>query len=170
MTDEQYVFDAGDVTRVSMLDEITKDLQTVVHKSSITLKVETRDRWWVRYDPNIDANQLDMWRNRCKRPGKNGDIDALKLACIVLNNTSQGLYFRSDEAVEPVEWTDEDSNVVTLRSKVFIQTMHAVDATAAIRKFFGMDSHLLAHGGKILSAAGYDEEGMEVQEEDSPLD
>lgn len=172
MTDEDanddLFFDAAP-NPVSMLDEIKKDLQVVITKPSITLKVETRDRWSVKYNPNIDGYQLDMWRGRCRRKGHRDEIDALKFASIVVNNTCEQLYFRTNDG-DIVAATDTDGNPMTVRSHEFTTMLGAIDSASAIRKFFGLDSHLLAHAGKVLSTAGYDEEGMEVSEDDSPLD
>lgn len=136
------------------------ELAAPVVMPEVVLPHRFRAGWAVRYSTELDADDLERWRKRAKRPGKagmRGEIDEIRLACILLANLSKGL----ERNGAPV--LDEERRPLTFAHTKVWEIYGAARAADAVRKFYGNDPYLLATLEAVLAAAG-------VGEEVEPLD
>lgn len=142
------------------LSDIQKDPDL---PETIDLKVPGRNNFAVRYDTDLEMQQLDRWRkastpNR-KRPN---DIDSLLLAQHVLTGACVGIV-RNGELVK-----SPSGETLDFRSEAVLSSLGVLDPHAAIKKLYTKDAYIISASNDVIAAAGFGEE--DDDEEDGPLD
>lgn len=141
----------------SDLDMLKNDLARQVVKEPLHLEVETRPGYVAVFDPTISGAQIESWRARSKDARKVDGVDQVKLACLLLANTTVGL--RKDG--KPL--VDGDGDPVTLvHEAILTATGAGRNAAEAVRKFYGDDAHMAAHSDAVMKASGWGEDAQTV--------
>ena len=144
----------------SPLEALRAALKEDVHRDNKTYPVSSRPGVSVEFDENIAVEQMDAWRTRSKKAckaGKAGELDPIKLACIVVANQARAILMGGKRV-------NDDAGDPMLFYSVELQRMVGSsegDSIAAIRKMYGVDGHLIAVADTIVSDAGY---GDDVEE------
>lgn len=111
-----------------------------------------RPPWAVQYSTALDLDDLKRWQKRATPPGNRGQVDEVRLACIVLANLCKAI-LRNGEPV-----LDLDGAPLTFAHPAVWQTYQAKRAADAVRKFYGNDPYLAATLDAVLAAAGIGDE------------
>lgn len=135
----------------TMLEMVMEDLAAEVQKPDVKVSVKTRPGWEAHFSTDLPYNMLTTWQGACKDKKRPGQLDALKLACIILRNQSTALY-RNGELIEV------NGEAMTLKSQFIMDAVGATSPQETTVKFFGQDGLVEATATAILSACGYDEE------------
>jgi hypothetical protein len=143
----------------SPLDALKASLQTEYRNPPTTLPVKARPGVEVRFDTNIDAELLQAWRKRSRDKRKVDQVDPMRFAATVIANKAEVFLQDGQEVVV-------DGSPINFRSNSILEWTGATSVHEAVRMVYGMDSHVLATCGAVLSAAGYDDDMEDVSEED----
>jgi hypothetical protein len=143
----------GDDAEGSILEDLRAELSGKLEEDEeIVLEVSGRPGWAVRFSTVIDHTRLQAWRRSCfaKRGGA-ADVtafDDLKLASQVIGNQARALVRNGDDV-------EHNGEPLLFGHAEFRDLVGATDATDAVRRFYGRDSHVISTGTKVLEAAGY---------------
>jgi hypothetical protein len=137
--------------------ELSKPAETV---KDITLRVKAHPSVSVKYNTDIDVDQLDKWRERARPNKKKDDINVILMNYFIMQSQCIGIFVNGEQAL------DERGDAITFISPEFLEMLNSLDVNGAIKALYVRDPDILKVGGDILKAAGYD---MDEDEED-PLD
>lgn len=138
----------------SPLDAFRAELARDVSLEPIILRVGARDGVTVTYDTSISHETLELWRKRAtKRVGHGAkatqEMDALHLALTVLSSQARSIEMRG------VEMTDNSGDSMLFYSPDLLQMLNASDPRDCIRKFYGVDGHIILAADAVVDAAGF---------------
>lgn len=136
-----------DLNPLAVLAEIAEPLE--LHDTVIPHRY--REGWAVRYSTEIDLEDIKRWRKAAKAPGKAGragEVDELKLACIVLGNMCEAIMRGG------VELTDGQAQPLSFRSPEMRRLYDASTVADVVRKFYGHDPYLVGVLDALLVEAG----------------
>lgn len=111
------------------------------------------------FSVNIEFDLLRAWSKRAVDRRKK-ESDPMKLAMAIMTNTTRGIKMRG------IDITAQDGSPLTLVHPEFVAMTKTNSPQQAIRKFYGSDGHVLGTMAKILEAAGYDDDDIEVGDSD----
>lgn len=151
------VDDVAPVVPPNGLDELAAELNAEAVVEERTLDVPARPGYAVRYRCDATYAEVKAWR--AKSPGGKGMIDELRLSALVLANKSVAILRRGDE----VELAGEPA---TFRSPAFLATLGVDGAADAVVKLYGLDGHVIAAAGEVLSVSGFGAELGEADDDD----
>lgn len=160
----------GDTKTETPYDRLKRILAEKVHNPSITLQVPMREGLSIRYSPNIEAEDFELWRrnsvagNRRARRSEDGEVDQHRFMASVVYNTAE-IFLVDGEDVYLNNNVDTPLNFKEQASLRQIFGITASTATELVRKVFANDAHVLSAGAQILEAAGF---GDELAEDASP--
>ncbi len=136
----------------SDLATLKTDLAKEVVKEPVFIDVQTRPGYIAVFDPTFSGAQIEGWRKRSQDRTKVDGVDPVKLAGLILANTSVGLY------KDGRQLRDADGDPLTFRHIALLEATGAGrNAVAAVRTFYGDDAHLSAHSEQVLVASGWGE-------------
>lgn len=141
-------------------EQMRRDLQAEAPIDPLTCKVPLRERMTMQFLPVIDYALYQRWIKGCT--DKKDVIDYLKMALIVLSNTSVGVIYQGRPQY------DRDGREMTLTSDELHEMLGVRNTREAIRKLYRNDGHIIQTMNQILGEAGYSLTG-DVEVED-PLD
>ena len=143
----------------TVLASLKEELKRVVKNAPITLQVPSRPGMSIKFDTNVEAKTLQMWRKASNNKSMPDNFDSLKFSSIVIANQATEIFFKGDLAV------DESGEVLNFKNQKFLEMLDAPKAVEGVRKLYGVDGHIFIAADEILRAAGYDSEGQEQQED-----
>ena len=136
----------------SDLATLKDDLAKEVVKEPVFIDVQTRAGYVAQFDPTFSGAQIEGWRKRSQDRSKVDGVDSVKLAGLVLANTSTGLF------KDGRQLRDADGDPLTFRHVALLEATGAGrNAVAAVRAFYGDDAHMSAHSEQVLVASGWGE-------------
>ena len=149
MSDSMYsVNNDGSDNGISVLSQLKEIVNKKVKRDDVFIEVPERNGVKILISPNITQQQLKAWQRTAGAETKNG-IDATKFACLVVANTTIGMYVNGREAL------DEGGNPIGFASAEMLEMTGTGRAIEAVVAFFGLDPHVEAAALAILDAAGY---------------
>lgn len=137
----------------SPLEALRTELAKEAKRPPITLGTEERPGFAVRYAADIPMERLTAWQKASKDSSQEGGIDAMRLACIALANCCEALEHRGRRI-------EENGEVITFRSREFQERAGVIDPLQAVEWWYGSDGVILVTFGKLMQAAGYDEDAV----------
>lgn len=162
------------VMQGSSLDRLQQALSEDTRTENYHHRIPKRKILRIILDPNIDGDKFQQWQRRAvnkgvKADGTGSNIDAMRLASIVVGNQMVGL----EVATKDGGWEeafDEDGAPLTFRSPKLREMLApggvSVSASELVKKLFGNDGHLLDCSRILVEKAGY---GDDELEDDDPL-
>lgn len=142
----------------SLLDELAADLAVEVETEPITIPVPKRPGYAVRFSTDLDGETFKRWRKRCQDNGDPDGENQLKLATLILANQALCIVKRGVDA------HGRDDEPLTFRDKTIQDMLGAYDAPQAVRRFYGVDGHVMSAAQDVTRAAGYGENLGEVED------
>ena len=131
------------------LDELRSELAAEVATPPLTLAVPGRTDYAVRYSTELAHEQLTAWRKTARDKQAPEGIDELRWASIVLANQAEVVLRKGVEV-------ELDGRPANFQHEGFRGMLGAdLRATAAVRKFYGRDSDVIAAALAVIRAAGY---------------
>lgn len=152
----------------TMLDEIEAEISAEVKPEDVTLKVDLRPRYSVRYRTDVSDADLDAFSKAAKRKRRTqlavgqqdrSDVSELKVAALLLHKYCEQIY--RDGA--PV--LDGDGAPLTFRSIEFagMTKVPVPEAWRGVIKFYGAEGHVVAAGRAVTAASGWADEATEAE-------
>jgi hypothetical protein len=146
------------VEEVDELEQLRRELGTAVELPVITLPVETRPGYAVRYRTDVSQQQLDEWRKRAKDKRRMDNIAGERFASLIVSGTCSAIVRAGKEV------TDDDEPM-TFRSPALLDLLGARSAAEAAAKFYGADAYLDQAARAILREAGWGDEAVGAAED-----
>lgn len=151
----------------------------ITHKAErrepLPLSTEERPGFSVIYKPAVAVERLEAWQKVCLDKSFSGGINPVKLACICLANLCVEIRAVGPDDPQPEEGempgkriATPSGDLLTFRSKTMLDLLGTDDALEAVQHWYGAeegdddatDGPLLIAFGKVITAAGYDEEAV----------
>jgi len=149
MSDSMYsMSDDSNHDGVSVLSQLKEIVNKKVKRDEVFIEIPERNGVKILVSPNITQQQLKSWQRTAGADTKNG-IDATKFACLVIANTTTGIYLNNKEAF------DDNGNSIGFASPEMLEMTNTSRAVEAVIAFFGLDPHVEASALAILDASGY---------------
>lgn len=148
MSDSLYSVNDETSNNISVLSQLKEIVNKKVKRDEVFIEVPERNGVKILISPNITQNQLKAWQKTAGAETKNG-IDATKFACLVLANTTTGVFLNNKEVL------DDGGDSIGFASPVMLEMTGAGRAVEAVSAFFGLDPHVEAAALAVLDAAGY---------------
>ena len=164
LTDIDMGDEGSEEESASVLDALRTELGRSITNQPLPLSVPTRPGMTVVYDTNIEATRLQMWRKKCRNKSMPDDFDGMKFSCIILANQCKQIKFGGKIV------TSSDGSDLNFRNSMFLEMLKAHTTTEAVRSLYGVDGHIFVATDAVLSAAGYDSEGQELDTDPTLLD
>lgn len=167
--------DAG-VLAGSPLDRLGQVLAEDTRTENYHHRIPKRRILRVILDPNIDGDKFQAWQRRATQKGVRADgtgsnIDAMRLASIVVGNQMVGLEIATKDGGWE-EAYDDNGEPLTFRSPRLREMLApgntSVSASELVKKLFGNDGHLLECSRVLVEKAGYGDDSE--SEDDDPLE
>lgn len=139
----------------SLLDEIEAEVARDLSGGEVTYDVPGRPGWTVTYEASIDPQALGVWR---KKAMTGGDLDPLKLACIILAACCRTIAKDGDPVTEP---GPAGARNVTFGSRVLQEKLGVPtipNAVEAVLRWYVKPGSILSTYDQLARAAGYDEQ------------
>lgn len=146
---------------LSDLDTLRADLAADVKLPDVTIPVETRPGYAVRYRLDVSQQQLDAWRKLAKDRKRDGGIASERFSALILANTCTAIV-RAGKVVT------EDGEPITFRSREFLELTGSARAADGVGKFYGLDAHVDAAARRVLVDAGWGDEAIGEDEGPTP--
>lgn len=148
---------------VSPLEALRLQLAEPVVTEPVKLKVPGRPGIVCEFRTNMEDDDRKAWQKRAtkRRRGREDEIDDMYYSSLILANTHIGTY------MDGVEVRDEEGTAVTFRHRMLHTMVGANEPMEAIRKFYGIDAHVLIASGEVLLASGFDDD-MTADPTDEP--
>lgn len=137
----------------SPLEALRQQIEKEAQRAPIVLGTEERPGFAVRYTTDISMERLTAWQKASKDSTFEGGIDPIRLASICLANCCDAILHK-DAVV-----TSEDGPV-KFASRALLDMIGAGDALEAVQHWYGSDGIILVTFGKVMEAAGYDEDAV----------
>jgi hypothetical protein len=132
----------------SVLDGLLADLDREVGQQTITLGVQARPGWEVRYRVDIPYEQLAQWRMAAADPTMPGGMNDLQVACAALASCCQGIVLDGEDVTD-------GGQPVTFATPDLMRRLGVTRPVDAVRKLHRFDGHVVAVGQALLREAGY---------------
>lgn len=150
--------------RATTLDGLLGDLENAltadVSFEPITLQVDKRPGVAIRYRTQIDDDMMTSWRKRAEDRKRPNDLNTLRFCEQIVAAMCDAILMKGTEV------HDEAGQNLTFGHKR-IRTLYGADrAGEAARKVIGADPHVMIHANRILEAAGFGDQVVEVEGED----
>lgn len=139
----------------TVLESLKEELKRVVKNEPIVLQVPSRPGMSIKFDTNIEAKALQMWRKASADKKLPDNFDGLKFSSIIIANQAIELIYEGQVVV------DTDGELLIFRNQKFLDMLDAARAVEAVGKLYGVDGHIFVAADEILRAAGYDSEGQD---------
>ncbi len=131
----------------SLLDALKQELQKPLQHEQVTLRVPGRPTYSVTYDARVGWDDQKRWSSA----SSNDDgFDEIKANAMMLSERCISINI---DGIGPVR--DTTGELVTFRSKEFIQSTGELNPRNAIAKFFVNDADLFAHAGELMKRSGW---------------
>ena len=147
----------------SLLKSLKEELAQEVRSEPIVLAIPSREGMSMKYDTNIEAGTVQMWRKMSQNKSMLDNFDGLRFACLVLARQAEELIFRG-KAMD-----SEDGEPINFKNPKFLEMLDAPKAVEGVRKLYGVDGHIFIAANQVLTAAGYDSDGQEQMEDPTLL-
>lgn len=155
---------AGGPVGDSLLDDLRRELAAEVGPEPLRVEIATRPGYVVTFSTDISG---DDFRNARKRAVIKGQrdwdgspvVDEARMSALLLATHSTGL-IRNGEPL-----LDGDGEPMTLRSRELLDILGAHQVADGIRKLYGTEAELLAHGRALIRASGWNSDATEAGEE-----
>lgn len=126
--------------------------------------------WRLLCRTDFDYGAYKNWQKAAlPRNQRNGrktnplDMDQALLSHLVLVNTCESVEYRRGDG----DWEqlcEPDGSPATLQSGALLNHMKVVDPRVLVKKLFGRDGRLIAAGQKVISDAGYGDDGDDAED------
>jgi len=137
------------VKEETQLDRLRTVIKKKVERQPVLIPVPERPGVSVKVSPNITQTQMKNWRKNAGEDSRNG-LDATKFACLVIGNTTTGIYINDEEVL------DSDGNYLNFAHPMILEMTETTRPVPdAVRALFGVDPHVESAALAILDAAGY---------------
>ena len=141
----------------SPLEALKAVLAEEVHRPPVVLPVPERAGVSVRFNANVEARTHRSWIKKAeiKEPGGKTSTDALKAAVLAISAQTEAILLNG------VEVADKNGDFLTFKSpelRDLVGLKDFADDHAVIRKFYGVDAHVINTGSAIVDAAGFSDE------------
>lgn len=149
----------------NLLGDLESALTAQVDHEPLTLRVEKRPGVSVRYRTEITDEQMAAWRKRAADKKAPGGINTLRFCSIVVANQCEAILMHGKEVY------DDDGGVLHFghqRIKALYGLQKADRASDVVRKLFGADPHVMLHANEVMDRAGFGDQVVEVEGEDTP--
>lgn len=134
----------------SPLEALREEIAKEAKRKPIELGTEERPGFAVRYSTDITMERLSAWQKASKDTSYEGGVDPMRLASICLANCCDALLY-GNAVIE------DAGERVTFRSRSFHEQAGVVDPLQAVEWWYGSDGVILVTFGKVMEAAGFDE-------------
>lgn len=153
----------AETASVSPIDGLRAVLAKPVETEPVTLRVPGRKGLKVRFHTRMTQEQRKGWQSRARtkkrRLGAEPEVDDMLFGLLVIANTCEAIL------VDDVEATDVEGTPLTFAHRQVWEMVGADDPQDAIRRFYGVDAHVLLTSGEILLASGFDDD---LSEDEGP--
>lgn len=151
------------VVEGSPLEALKSVLAVEVSRPPLVLPVPERPGVSVRFDANVDSRKFLLWQKKGKEK-QAGDVhNPLKSAIAAISDQTEAILVNGNVVL------DDNDNPVTFRSvelrRLLPDVKEFADDATVIRKFYGVDAHIITVSNQIVDAAGY---GQEITPEENP--
>lgn len=152
-----------EIQPMNLLQELEAELGGDAEIKPLRLTVPNRPKLKLVFSPNFDFPTYQAWTKRAEDK-KTKDTDLALLSVIVISNTNIGITLNDQEVeTDGTPWT-------VARPEVHQFLKSPIGGTsAAIRKLYGSDGHMIQAARMVIEAAGYTLDG-DVQEDGGPLE
>jgi hypothetical protein len=130
----------------------------------VTVQIAKRPGVSVRYRTELNDEQLAAWRKRSEDRKAPSGMNTLRFCLMILANQCDALLFNDQEA------RDEAGQSLTYAHARIRKLYSANRAADCARKAIASDPHVMLHANAILDAAGFGDQAVEVEGEDTPFD
>lgn len=148
-------------TGADPLAALREVITAAVVKDDLTLQVITRPGLSIRFSTNMDLDTIQQWRRRCHDKSQPDNFNLLKFACMVIANQATAFALNG---VEP----DIDGNPINFRNGPVFEWTNTKRAVDAVKALYDNDGHVVATAQEIMEAAGFGDEMVEGDVEESP--
>jgi hypothetical protein len=132
----------------SLLDGLLAELEQDATQETVTLGVQSRPGWEVRYAIDIPYEQLAQWRAAAADPAMPGGMNELQVACSALAACCRAILVGGEDVTDV-------NGPVTFASPDLQRRLGVTRPVDAVRKLYRFDGHVTASGTRLLQAAGY---------------
>lgn len=148
----------------STLDKLREAIQAEVERPEITAVIPSRKNIRLTFSPNIDSDELKVWRRKASNK-KTGELDGIKFSVFIIQNLLTGIYITDAEGVEDLVVDPETDEPLTFTSPEIMEFAEADTPIETVRNIFVIDPHLESLAMSLMDEAGY---GEEVETEANP--
>lgn len=153
--------DELDVTELTELEQLGVELSQKIDIPIVTLPVQTRPGYAVRFSTDLSQADLDAFRKKARDKRRQDGIASERFASLILASKAVAIVRGGREVTS-------DGEPVTFRSRELLQILHAASATDAVAKLYGADAAVDATARSLLSEAGWGDDVIAEVDADSP--
>lgn len=139
-----------ELDEASDFDELRAELAAAV-TATVTLPVDGRPGWAVRYRADFTGANVDAFRKRAKDRKFVDGVDGIKFAAILLASQAVAIVRRGKDV-------ELEGKPATFQSRDFMDLVGGSGAVDTVRKFYGLDGHVDAAARALMVEAGWGDE------------
>jgi hypothetical protein len=137
---------------VNPLEALKQEIAKEVTGDVIVLEVPKRPGWTVRYRCDVEMPLLSRWRKAAADRQMPDGLDELKLCLTVLANQCDALLLNGQEV------EGGGGELLTFASKEFLDLVGVGRPIDAVKRWYGVDGHVLAAAQEVLTESGFGDE------------
>lgn len=149
----------------SLVSQLEDALTADVSFEPITLRIDKRPALSVRYSTELDDDKISAFRKRAEDKKAPQGFNTLRFCSLIVANQCQALLVNDQEALDEVgqNLTFGHARIRKLYGGL------SQRASDVARKAIGSDPHVMVHANAILDAAGFGDQAVEVEGDDTPF-
>jgi hypothetical protein len=132
----------------TVLDGLLDALDREIGKQSVTLGVQARPGWEVRYSVDIPYEQRAQWQQAAADPAMPLGFNEVQVAAVALAACCQAIVCDGEDVTDT-------AGPVTFASPDLQRRLGVARPVDAVRKLYRFDGHVLASGNELMREAGY---------------
>lgn len=145
----------GDRAPISMLASMRAEIEQATFPDT-RLEHPTLPGYVLTFRSLIDADELDAWRRRARKPTKKDELIPRKFNSLILAGTNTGISKNGALVL------DDDEQPVTFTSKQLMATFDVSTAADCAWEFIRNDAHVASLANAVLAKAGFGEDAVEA--------